>query len=169
MRMFQTYLYSVKCPFRKFNSSAIEAAVSLLRPDNMIVFLESKAFENEADQVEKWYSTPYSKEKLDLEFLSQLQSPQSPSSFDIPSYSLKAHFLVHSTCFFKLWTVLISICPQYSTLNPIQILASILGSSKVSRYTSSGIIRITLLILQRVRLKIISVSYLNLQSTSTWQ
>ena len=78
-------LWLITSLFRKFNSTAIQIAVSLLRPDNMQIFLESKAFENEVDQVEKWYSARYSEEKLDSDFLDSLKLSNSSSSFDIPS------------------------------------------------------------------------------------
>ena len=78
-------LWVAICLFRKFNSTAIETAVSLLRPDNMQIFLESKAFENEVDRIEKWYSARYSKEKLDSAFFDNLKLSKNSSNFDIPS------------------------------------------------------------------------------------
>ena len=50
----------------------------------MIIFIESKTFANEVDQVEKWYGGEYVKASLEKAFLNDLVNRESNPKFAIP-------------------------------------------------------------------------------------
>ena len=50
----------------------------------MIIFIESKTFANEVNQVEKWYGGEYSKADLEQAFLNDLANRESNPKFAIP-------------------------------------------------------------------------------------
>ena len=50
----------------------------------MVIFLESKKFDKQVNQVEKWYGGEYSRENLNKSFLADLGNRESNPKFAIP-------------------------------------------------------------------------------------
>lgn len=72
------------CLVQEYHPEEIRELLTLLKPDNMMVFLVSKAWENECTETEQWYGTRYSLQPLPQSLLSKLTNP----SFSHPSLVL---------------------------------------------------------------------------------
>ncbi|KRY77608.1 Insulin-degrading enzyme [Trichinella pseudospiralis] len=74
-------------PYRmdQYRPELVHMVLDQLRPDNMLMTVTSKSFENVVDSVEPWYGTSYRKQPLDGQFLQRCNCSSGGSSkFKLP-------------------------------------------------------------------------------------
>ena len=67
-----------------WHPNVVKTAINFLKPENMLIFIESKTFTNVVDQVEKWYGGEFTVESLEKSFLNDLANRESNPKFAIP-------------------------------------------------------------------------------------
>ncbi|KAG6550829.1 hypothetical protein Mapa_007625 [Marchantia paleacea] len=69
---------------RKFDSEFLSRAAHQLTPDTVRIFWHSKQFQDIATEVEPWYGTPYTCQKIDQALIEQWRSPEVDPRLHLP-------------------------------------------------------------------------------------